>query len=82
LFVLCLLADAQFLLFDVRFHTNGVINQRPTLKKIHSGKRAKRAREADGRLSGAAIKLVPYPVAAPDYSRTVYDRDFFSAAIL
>jgi hypothetical protein len=39
-------------------------------------------REAGGRLSGAAIKLVPYLVAAPDYSRTVYDRDFFSAAIL
>ena len=38
-------------------------------------------REAGGRLSGAAIKLVPYPVAAPDYSRTVYDRDFLTAPV-
>jgi len=49
------------------------------LAKLIHGKLV--GREAGGRLSDAAIKPVPYLVAAPDYSRTVYDRDFLTAPV-
>jgi hypothetical protein len=56
--------------------TSGERAPMPPLGTCTSGRR-----EAGGRLSDAAIKPVPYLVAAPDYSRTVYDRDFLTAPV-